>query len=199
MAEAVGAFAGMGATVEQVTPAWGRLGPELFDFFWPTVFSGRLRFLPEWEDRLDPGFVAMIKTAKDITVSEFMAMRERRFAYCQQIHEFFTEWDFLLTPAVSTPAFPAELLQPPHWPQHPWDGLSWAQFSYPFNWAGNPAVSIPCGFTPAGLPVGLQIVGPRFDDLGVLQASYAFEQARPWAGSPPAACLTAIEHRRTQP
>ena len=183
--QAVGAFTDMGASVEQVTPGWGRLGPELFDFFWPTVFAGRLRFLPEWEDRLDPGFVAMIKTAADIKVSDFMVMRERRFAYCQQIHEFFTEHDFLLTPAVSTPAFPAELLQPPHWPQHPWDGLAWAQFSYPFNWAGNPAASIPCGFTPANLPVGLQIVGPRFDDLGVLQACHAFEQARPWADRRP--------------
>jgi aspartyl-tRNA(Asn)/glutamyl-tRNA(Gln) amidotransferase subunit A len=67
----------------------------------------------------------------------------------------------------------------------PRDGLAWAQFSYPFNWSGNPAVSIPCGFTPAGLPVGLQIVAPRFDDLGVLQASYAFEQARPWADKHP--------------
>ena len=46
-------------------------------------------------------------------------------------------------------------------------------------------MSVPCGFTPAGLPVGLQIVAPRFDDLGVLQASYAFEQARPWAGRRP--------------
>jgi len=57
----------------------------------------------------------------------------------------------------------------------------WAEFSYPFNWSGSPAASIPCGFTPKGLPVGLQIVGRRFDDLGVLQASAAFEQARPWA------------------
>ncbi len=183
--QAVQAFTELGATVERVTPAWGKLGPELFDFFWPTVFSAKLSALPEWEDRLDPGFVAMIKTAKDVKVSDFMAMRERRFAYGRMIHEFFTEWDFLLTPAVSTAAFPAELLQPPHWPQHPWDGLAWAQFSYPFNWAGNPAVSIPCGFNPAGLPVGLQIVAPRFDDLGVLQASYAFEQARPWAGRRP--------------
>ena len=181
VAGAVRAFEEMGATVESIMPAWGPVGPELFDFFWPATFSGRLRFLPEWEDRLDPGLVAMIKTAKDLKVSEFMVMRERRFAYCQSIHEFFQDWDFLLTPAVSTPAFPAHLLQPAHWPQHPWDGLSWAQFSYPFNWAGNPAVSVPCGFTPGGLPVGLQIVGRRFDDLGVLQASYAFEQARPWA------------------
>jgi aspartyl-tRNA(Asn)/glutamyl-tRNA(Gln) amidotransferase subunit A len=185
VAKAVDAFTEMGAVVEQVTPGWGQVGPGLFDFFWPTVFSGRLRFLPEWEDRLDPAFVAMIKTTADIKVSTFMAMREKRFAYCQSIHEFFEDWDFLITPSASTAAFSADLLQPAHWPQHPWDGLSWAQFSYPFNWAGNPAVSLPCGFTPAGLPVGLQIAGRRFDDLGVLQASFAFEQARPWAASRP--------------
>ena len=183
--KAVFAFTEMGAIVEQVTPAWGKLGPELFDFFWPTVFSARLRTLPEWEDKMDPALVAMIKTAKDVKVSDFMAMRERRFDYGRQIHMFFEEYDFLLTPAVSTTAFPADRLQPEHWPQHPWDGLAWAQFSYPFNWSGNPAVSIPCGFTPAGLPVGLQIVAPRFDDLGVLQASYAFEKARPWADKHP--------------
>lgn len=185
VADAVGAFREMGCEVEQMTPSWGKVGLRLFDFFWPTVFSGRLRFLPEWEDRLDPAFVAMIKTTADIKVSTFMAMREQRFAYCQSIHEFFADWDFLVTPAASTVAFPADRLQPAHWPEHPWDGLAWAQFSYPFNWAGNPAVSVPCGFTPGGLPVGLQIVGRRFDDLGVLQASFAFEQARPWADRRP--------------
>ena len=199
VAGAVGAFEAMGATVEPVMPAWGPVGPGLFDFFWPATFSSRLRLLPEWEDRLDPGFVAMIKTAKDLKVPDFMAMRERRFAYCQSIHEFFQGWDFLLTPAVSTPAFPAHLLQPEHWPQHPWDGLSWAQFSYPFNWAGNPAVSVPCGFTGAGLPVGLQIVGRRFDDLGVLQAAYAFERARPWAARRPPLASQSSENTHAAP
>ena len=65
----------------------------------------------------------------------------------------------------------------------------WAEFSYPFNLSGNPAASIPCGFTPSGLPVGLQIIGPRFDDLGVLQAAAAFEQARPWAEKRPPAAI----------
>jgi len=54
-------------------------------------------------------------------------------------------------------------------------------FSYPFNFTGHPAASIPAGFTAAGMPVGLQIVGRRNADLTVLQASAAFEQARPWA------------------
>lgn len=183
--KAVTAFEAMGAQVEEVTPAWGPLGPELVRFFWPATFTARLRHLPEFEDRMDPGFVAMIKSAADWTVPQFMQMRERRFAYIQQIHEFMEGWDILLSPAVSVAAFPADRLQPAHWPQHPWDWLMWAEFSYPFNWSGSPAASVPCGFTPAGLPVGLQIVGRRFDDLGVLQASAAFEAARPWTQNRP--------------
>ena len=62
----------------------------------------------------------------------------------------------------------------------------WAEFSYPFNFSQNPAASVPCGFTDAGLPVGLQIVGRRFADVAVLQAARAFEQARPWADKRPA-------------
>jgi aspartyl-tRNA(Asn)/glutamyl-tRNA(Gln) amidotransferase subunit A len=181
VARAVKAFEEMGAHVEEVTPAWGPLGPELVRFFWPATFTARLRYLPEFESRMDPGFVAMIKHASGFTVPQFMQMRERRFAYIQAIHQFMEGYDFLLSPAVSVAAFPADRLQPPHWPQHEWDWLMWAEFSYPFNWSGSPAASVPCGFTPAGLPVGLQIVGRRFDDLGVLQASAAFEAARPWA------------------
>jgi aspartyl-tRNA(Asn)/glutamyl-tRNA(Gln) amidotransferase subunit A len=64
--------------------------------------------------------------------------------------------------------------------------MGWAEFSYPFNMSWNPAATVPCGFTREGLPVGLQIVGRRFDDLGVLQAAAAFEQALPWAGRRPA-------------
>jgi hypothetical protein len=58
--------------------------------------------------------------------------------------------------------------------------IDWSPFSYPFNLTRQPAASIPCGLTRAGLPVGLQIVGPRHRDDLVLQASYAYEQARPW-------------------
>jgi aspartyl-tRNA(Asn)/glutamyl-tRNA(Gln) amidotransferase subunit A len=178
---AVKVFEAMGAQVEEVTPAWGKLGPELVRFFWPATFSGRASSLAEFEDRMDPGFVAMIKYAQHFTAPQFMQMRLRRFDYIQQIHDFMEGYDFLLSPAVSVAAFPADKLQPAHWPQHEWDWLMWAEFSYPFNWSGSPAASIPCGFTPAGLPVGLQIVGRRFDDLGVLQASAAFEEAQPWA------------------
>jgi aspartyl-tRNA(Asn)/glutamyl-tRNA(Gln) amidotransferase subunit A len=185
VARAVVAFEEMGAEVNLLTPDWGKLGPDLVRYFWPAAYSGRRRYLAQWEAVMEPALVAMLHSAEHLTVPEFMAMRERRFAYCEAIHGTFESIDFLLTPSVSVPAFPADLLQPADWPQHPWDWLMWAPFSYPFNWSGNPAASVPCGFTASGLPVGLQIVGRRFDDLGVLQASAAFEAARPWAAHIP--------------
>ncbi len=183
--KAVKAFVQMGAEVEEVTPAWGPLGPELIRFFWPATFTARLASLPEFESRMDPGFVAMIRHAAGFTVPQFMDMRTRRFAYVQQIHEFMQNWDFLLSPAVSVAAFPADRLQPPHWPQHEWDWLMWAEFSWPFNWSGSPAASVPCGFTWTACPSASRSSGGDLDDLGVLQASHAFEDARPWAEERP--------------
>jgi aspartyl-tRNA(Asn)/glutamyl-tRNA(Gln) amidotransferase subunit A len=168
-------------SVTQVQTPWGPRGPELARFFWPAHFSRHAHRVAEMRERMDPGFVACIEAGQHITVAEYQNMRLVKYAYCAEIHHFFEDWDFLLTPAVSVAAFPAERLQPAHWPQHPWDWMSWAEFSYPFNLSQNPAASIPCGFTEAGLPVGLQIVGRRFDDLGVLQMSAAFEAVAPWA------------------
>jgi aspartyl-tRNA(Asn)/glutamyl-tRNA(Gln) amidotransferase subunit A len=98
------------------------------------------------------------------------------------VRAFFERYDLLLTPSLSVAAFPVQKLNPDHWPvpERPWDWIGWASFSYPFNFTGQPAATVPAGFTPAGLPVGLQIVGRRFADLAVLQASAAFEAARPW-------------------
>ncbi|MBI3105126.1 MAG: hypothetical protein HYY95_06060 [Candidatus Rokubacteria bacterium] len=101
------------------------------------------------------------------------------------VRPLFETYSLLLTPSVSVAAFPVGRINPEHYPQHPWDWLGWASFSYPLNFTGQPAASVPAGFTPSGMPVGLQIVGRRFADLTVLQASAAFEQARPWARKRP--------------
>lgn len=134
---------------------------------------------------MDPGLVACARAGMEVTMSDYMVMRERKMAYVADIHGFFEEWDFLVTPAVSVPAFPAERLQPADWPEHAWDWMGWAEFSYPFNMSWNPSASVPCGFTTGGLPVGMQITGRRFDDLGVLRMSALFEQAMPWADKVP--------------
>ncbi len=178
-------FSELGATVEQVATSWGPQGAELIGPFWAAHMARLAVHLPKWEAQMDPGLVACIKDGAPMSVLEYLALREKKMAYVAAIHRWFQDWDLLLTPAVSVAAFPAERLMPAHWPQHAWNWIEWAHFSYPFNMSWNPAASVPCGFTAEGLPVGLQIVGRRFDDLGVLQASAAFEQAQPWAEKRP--------------
>ncbi len=177
--------AACGLEMQDVTPAWGPLGPELGRSFWSAHMARMAPRLPQWEDRMDPGLVACIRAGSALSVPDYLALKERKHAYIAAIQAFFQSWDFLITPSVSVAAFPAERLIPAHWPHHEWDWLQWAEFSYPFNMSWNPAASVPCGFTAAGLPVGMQIVGRRFDDLGVLQASAAFEAASPWADRRP--------------
>ena len=177
--------AAAGFTLQDVVPAWGPKGADLIRGFWPAHVTRLAQHLPKWEAEMDQNLVACIRAGMDVTMAGYQDLRVRKFAYIAEIQEFFEDWDFLITPTVSVAAFPAERLIPAHWPQHPWDWLMWAEFSHPFNMSWNPAATVPCGFTAEGLPVGLQIVGRRTDDLGVLQASAAFERALPWADKRP--------------
>ena len=177
-------FEALGCRVEEVAPAWGKDGPELGRFFWAVHETPLARYIEGAEDEMDPGLVECIRAGRGRTAETYLAMRARKLAYVERIHRFMADWDLLLTPAVSVAAFPAERLQPEHWPQHPWDWLCWSEFCYPFNMSGLPAASVPCGLTPQGLPVGLQIVGKRCDDHAVLRAAATFERARP-ASRPP--------------
>ncbi|XIA67491.1 amidase family protein [Bradyrhizobium sp. TZ2] len=181
----VSRFIELGAFVDEVPIPWAKDGPELVRFFWPAHMTGLAQYLPEWEAKMDPGLVACIKHSENVSIARYQEMRRRKMVYIASIHRWFQDWDFLLTPSASVAAFPAKNLLPDHWPTHPWDWITWAEFTYPFNMSWNPAASLPCGFTPAGLPVGLQIVGKRFEDLAVLQASAAFEQLQPWADKRP--------------
>lgn len=183
--QAVSVFEMAGCHVEETTPDWGPDGPEIGRFFWTVHEVPLAGLLDEWRDQMDPGLVACIEAGSGKSADEYLAMRGRKLDYVERQHRFMADWDLLVTPAVSVAAFPAERLQPEHWPEHPWDWLSWAEFSYPFNMSGLPAASVPCGFTPDGLPVGMQIVGRRGADRLVLQAAATFERARPWADKRP--------------
>jgi len=185
VASAVRVFEDSDCRVDEVVPAWGADGPEIGRFFWAAHESPLAVHLERWEDRMDPGLVACIRAGCGFTATDYLAMRARKLAYVEAMHRFMADWDLLMTPTVSVAAFPAERLQPEHWPQHPWDWLAWSEFCYPFNMAGLPAASVPCGFTDEGLPVGLQIVGRRTADPLVLRAAATFERARPWAGRRP--------------
>ncbi|HET7329029.1 MAG TPA: amidase family protein, partial [Nocardioidaceae bacterium] len=87
-------------------------------------------------------------------------------------------YDLLLTPTLPRVAFEAGVEVPADSTAPRW--TSWTPFSYPFNLTQQPAATVPCGFTDAGLPVGLQVVGPRHADATVLRACKAFQDVRPW-------------------
>ena len=101
----------------------------------------------------------------------------RRGALGSLLRQFMQRFDLLLTPSVSVPAFDA--LPAGHGPMNPQTMLGWTPYSYPFNLSQQPAITLPCGLTTDGLPMGLQLVGPMFGDALVLRAARAFESACP--------------------
>ena len=102
-------------------------------------------------------------------------------------------FDYVLSPVSPVPAFEAELPSPTNDPLRPLEHIG---FTVPFNMSEQPAASINCGYTASGLPIGLQIAGQRFDDLGVLQVARAFEAIRPaqraWP-QPPSEALAHVD------
>jgi aspartyl-tRNA(Asn)/glutamyl-tRNA(Gln) amidotransferase subunit A len=183
--EAVRVFEALGCEVEQVPTGFAD-SRDLIRQLWSAHMAGnRARHLPEFRERMDPGLVACIEQGLSYSAAEYVEARERKLAYWDTVRPLFERYSLLLTPTLSVPAFPVGRLNPEGYPDHPWDWIGWASFSYPFNLTAQPAATVPVGFTAAGLPVGLQIVGRRFADLTVLQASAAFESARPWASRRP--------------
>lgn len=96
-------------------------------------------------------------------------------------------FDYVISPVSPVPAFPAEHASPTNDPMRPLEHIG---FTVPYNMSEQPAASVNCGYTAKGLPIGLQIAGKRFDDLGVLQVARAFEllrePQRPWPQPPSA-------------
>ena len=183
--QGVRAFEELGCVVDEVKPGFADTR-ELIRVMWSAHEAGnRAVFLPEWRERMDPGLVACIEAGSQYSAVEYVQARERKLLFWDTVRPLFERYEFLLTPSVSVPAFDVGRLNPAHFRQHEWDWFDWASFSYPFNFTGQPAATVPAGFTAAGLPIGLQIVGRRCADLGVLQASAAFEAVRPWTALRP--------------
>jgi Asp-tRNA(Asn)/Glu-tRNA(Gln) amidotransferase A subunit family amidase len=134
-------------------------------------------------DLLTPTFAAFIEPGLDLTLRDLIAGQVAVTEFLETVAgPALAGFDLLATPTVAVPAFSKDLPLGPDRvagePIHP--HLSWC-FTWPFNLTGQPAVSIPCGWSPEGLPVGLQLAGPRGADARVLLAARAIERAAPWA------------------
>jgi len=183
VARAVRVFTELGAAVEQVDPALPDVHAIFRTHWWIGCYNA-VRALPaEKRALLDPRLASVVDEGSRITVDEYLNAIAARGSLGAAMREFHTRYDFLITPTVAVSPFTAGHLAPESMGDVGSDWTRWASFSYPFNLTQQPAATVPCGVTPSGLPVGLQIVGAMHDDRGVLRAARAFERAQPWHGS----------------
>jgi aspartyl-tRNA(Asn)/glutamyl-tRNA(Gln) amidotransferase subunit A len=177
-------FRELGARLETVAPGWPSPGA-----CWYAIFCGGIAArMAQWLDRKDeiePGLYDIIREAQAGPATAFVQAWFDRMAWWPHPRDLFAKYDLLLTPTLPCAAFPAERDHPAEIAGKPVERYAWVPYTYPFNLTGQPACSVPCGYTREGLPIGLQIVGRRFDDVTVLRAAAAFERARPWAQARP--------------
>jgi aspartyl-tRNA(Asn)/glutamyl-tRNA(Gln) amidotransferase subunit A len=175
-AEAARHFETLGATVEQVDAIFDSPRDALFKLWAAGAAKLLAAFPADRREVIDPGLVVTAEEGAQISAIDYLGADLVRTALARQMAEFHRNHDLLVTPMMPVPALPAgQDLNDPTAERH-W--IDWSPFSYPFNMTRQPAASIPCGLTSAGLPIGLQIVGPLYADDRVLRAARAFEMTQ---------------------
>jgi aspartyl-tRNA(Asn)/glutamyl-tRNA(Gln) amidotransferase subunit A len=170
-------FEAAGAQVQTIAPFFTRAMLDGMDAFWRMrSWLDYSALPPARQAKVLPFIVAWLKGGAGLSgeqvfrgYSQMGAMREAAVA----AHRPF---DVVLSPTSPVPAFRAELAAPT---DDPMRSLEHIAYTVPYNMSEQPAASINCGWTKAGLPIGLQIAGKRHDDLGVLQVARAWEAMRP--------------------
>ena len=180
-------FGELGCAVEAADPGFDDPESLFLDLTAPLRAAANLQDLPQWKSEMDPILVERIERASGMTAVDYERATHRRTAMWQVVRQFFERFDLLLTPVTAVPPIPIELQFPREIAgRRVSSPIAWFPFTYPFAMMGLPAISVPCGFTADGLPVGLQIVGRRLADASVLRAAAAFEAIAPWSGRRPA-------------
>jgi Asp-tRNA(Asn)/Glu-tRNA(Gln) amidotransferase A subunit family amidase len=182
MAEAAAhRFADFGCIVEEDHPGIeDPLVSRVFIDLTATLTAGELEGVsPEQENLLTEYAIAFRDYGQRVTGLQVVQANRGRFVMWTRLRDFFHRYDLLLTPTLSVPAFPIGE-EPRVIDGRPVLPFGWSPFTPPFNLSGQPAATVPCGWSADGLPVGLQIVGRPFEEATVLRAAAAFEAAQPW-------------------
>jgi aspartyl-tRNA(Asn)/glutamyl-tRNA(Gln) amidotransferase subunit A len=175
--KAVKVFEDLGAKVEEKNPGFEDPAP-LFMTHWFAGAAFLLKGIPkEKHELIDPGLREMAAQGEKVSAHDFLDAQLKRGALGAHMNLFHRDYDLLLTPTLSIPAFDAGKEVADKMLQSRW--TDWTPFTFPFNLTQQPAASIACGLTAAGLPVGLHLVGPKYADARVLRAARAFETVRP--------------------
>lgn len=175
-------FADLGCALETASPEIGNIVVP-FRALNAAVRQATVgRYLDEWRDQMDPILVRRIEAGRALTGEDIGRAEVERSAYHQRLRRFFETHDLLLLPTTGVAATPLASPLPATVAGRPiGDHLDLLVPTLAFNFSGYPAISVPCGWTPDGLPVGLQIVAGWRQDALVLRAAAAFERIAPWA------------------
>ncbi|MDP6819297.1 MAG: amidase family protein [Alphaproteobacteria bacterium] len=170
----------LGCTVEEADPGWD----DPFGAFWGLVAAetdlvGMRKLVDEHGHHMTPHLVDFLRTPWTAEMLTDAVMARKGVA--NKAAAFMANYDLLLTPTLTVPPFAVHIQGVEKIDGQIVHPFQWLSFTLPFNMTGQPAASVPAGFTKSGLPVGLQIVGRHLDDPAVMRACANFEKARPWA------------------
>ncbi|MEU2430422.1 amidase [Streptomyces sp. NPDC007861] len=168
---AVERLAELGAYIEEADPDIA----DPVDAFHTLWFSGAARlvqhFGTEQRELLDPGLREICAAGELASALDYLAAVDVRMELGRRMGRFHTSYDLLVTPTLPITAFEAGAEVPPGSGLRRWTG--WTPFTYPFNLTQQPAATVPCGVDGNGLPIGVQLVGPRHADALILRAAHA--------------------------
>lgn len=175
-------FESFGCVVEEANPP---IGTDYFQIAEPIRNTDKYaafgHLLETHADDLTPYIMLVLERGRKVAGVEYSKSLREIERLRAQVADFFERYDLLLTPTTPVPAFP--IRKPPERieGEEVAPNSSTTLFTMVWNLTGQPAASVPCGFSREGLPVGLQIIGRVGEDTTVLRASAAFEETRPWA------------------
>ena len=173
-------FEELGCTVDDPGFVLDNPIPAFLMIFWTGNYTSYGHLMEECPDKLSDNARFCFENGSKATAADYARAIRRVDEMKCRIDDLMDTYDLLLTPTMAVPPFP--IGQPPD----KIDGkdvtarTAYSPMTRPFNLSGQPAASVPCGFSSDGMPIGLHIIGRRGDEATVLRASAAFEQARPW-------------------
>ena len=166
----------LGANVTEVDPGFEDPVKCFRDIWWGGARFALGGLSPEKKALLEPALADVVEQAASLTLEDVYEANRLRGLLGSHLRRFMRKYDALITPTLPLPPFDAGRLQPgSHDSKGKW--VNWTPFTYPFNLTQQPAASVPCGFTKANLPAGLQIVGRMYDDATVMRIARAYEKA----------------------
>ena len=175
-------FKSLGAKIETACPDFSEVNEIVLATRGLSMVALHADKLAKWKEQMQKGLVWNIEQGLRLTPQELGRGEKLRTKLWHRVRTFMDTHDLMILPTVAVPPFPVEQPYPAEINGKKLENYTqWFFLTYGISVTGLPAISIPCGFTQSGLPVGLQIVGRRRQEVAVLRAAAAFEAAAPWS------------------